>query len=597
MLKASIRSLVKELSNTDPKVWKILKNAHNIKEARERLFSYFNDTERELYNVFSKKETKYLHPIERNNAKHCVRVLKNTIRTEYELTTGFSALKQLISIAKGRKKGVSPGFLCEFIALFQGMDGKSGIYARDPPEFLRLEGKDAAFSRSEFLDTYSGMVEKRFLRFGSGLEPKFIAQRKIMKRRIMKYFGATERQWKDYEWHIRNAINDLKTVKKLVSLGKEEEKGIMLAKKWGVLFQITPYYLSLFMPDNPKRHGRAIRAQVIPSPYYCKGFIRAVQSNESLDFMDEGSTSPASCITRRYLRIVILKPYDSCPQFCVYCQRNWEIKARSEAYVSDKRILQGIEWIKRHNGIKEVLVTGGDPFMLSDERIDKILGELAKIKHIIRLRIGTRTLVTVPFRITPKLVSILKKYHKLPKREVCIVTHVEHPTELTPDVFDACKKLRKAGISIYNQQVFTYYNSKRFETCALRKELKKCGIDPYYSFNTKGKEETNDFRVPIARLLQERKEEARLMPGLERTDEPVFNVPRLGKSHLRSWQEHGLISILPDGKRVYRFYPWESKLELVQPYDYTDVSIYDYLKRLQKDGEDVNEYRAIWYYF
>jgi lysine 2,3-aminomutase len=103
--------------------------------------------------------------------------------------------------------------------------------------------------------------------------------------------------------------------------------------------------------------------------------------------------------------------------------------------------------------------------------------------------------------------------------------------------------------------------------------------------------------VPIARIEQERKEEARLLPGLVRTDEPVFNVPRLGKSHLRAGQDHELVMILPDGKRVYRFYPWDSRLSFENDYLYTDVPIYDYLLRLYRDKENVDGYESIWYYF
>ncbi|MFO7840866.1 MAG: KamA family radical SAM protein, partial [Fidelibacterota bacterium] len=157
--------------------------------------------------------------------------------------------------------------------------------------------------------------------------------------------------------------------------------------------------------------------------------------------------------------------------------------------------------------------------------------------------------------------------------------------------------LRKAGISVYNQQVFTYYNSFQFKTAFLRKVLKRSGIDPYYLFNTKGKEETIDFRIPIARIEQEQKEEARLLPGIVRTDEPVFNVPKIGKSHLRSGQNHEIVMILPDGRRIYRFYPWESMSLLIEDYLYTDVSIYTYLQRLEADGENLEKYKSIWYYF
>ncbi|MCZ7397806.1 MAG: hypothetical protein O8C59_04790, partial [Candidatus Methanoperedens sp.] len=229
--------------------------------------------------------------------------------------------------------------------------------------------------------------------------------------------------------------------------------------------------------------------------------------------------------------------------------------------------------------------------------IEWMLSEISGIEHIERIRIGTRIIVTMPQRITDELVEIFGKYHELGTRELSIVTHFEHPTEITPDSLEAIRKIKKQGISLYNQQVFTYYNSKRYESCLLRKVLKKSGIDPYYTFNTKGKDETIDYRVPIARIEQERKEEARFLPGLVRTDEAVFNVPRLGKSHLRAWQDHEVIMIMQDGKRLYRFYPWESKYALVEPYNYTDVSIYDYLKRLNDDGEDVEEYSSIWYYF
>ncbi|OQA74273.1 MAG: Glutamate 2,3-aminomutase [bacterium ADurb.Bin243] len=214
-----------------------------------------------------------------------------------------------------------------------------------------------------------------------------------------------------------------------------------------------------------------------------------------------------------------------------------------------------------------------------------------------RIRIGTRTLVTMPQRIDEGLIEILKKYHKWGRREICIMTHFQHFSEITPEACAACEKIKSAGMNIYNQQVFTFFNSKKFETCLLRKTLKIIGVDPYYTFNTKGKQETADFRVPIARLEQERKEEARLLPGIVRTDEPVFNVPKIGKSHLRAWQDHEPIMITADGKRIYRFFPWESRFAVSDAYVYADVSIYDYLKRLESEGENVDDYKTIWYYF
>ena len=178
-----------------------------------------------------------------------------------------------------------------------------------------------------------------------------------------------------------------------------------------------------------------------------------------------------------------------------------------------------------------------------------------------------------------------------------MITHVEHPYEITPQAMEAVQKFRRYGMEVYNQLVYTFYNSRKFEAAFLRHKLRLIGITPYYTFNTKGKEETDDYRVPIARLLQEQKEEARLMPGPVRTDEVVFNVPGLGKNYMRAIQHHDVISILPDGRRVYEFHPWEKKLSLVDTYVYTDVSIYKYLKKLREAGEDTSYYKTIWYYY
>ena len=214
-----------------------------------------------------------------------------------------------------------------------------------------------------------------------------------------------------------------------------------------------------------------------------------------------------------------------------------------------------------------------------------------------RIRIGTRTLVTLPQRITESLVRSITRFHEPGRREIVIVTHFEHTAEITPEAMRAVQRFRLFGVSVYNQLVFTYYNSRRFETAALRQQLRLFGVTPYYTFNTKGQEEPDLYRVPLARLLQEQQEEARLFPGMVRTDEIVFNVPRLGKNYLRAGQNRDVISILPDGRRVYEFHPWEKQLTLMDTYVYTDVSIYRYLRRLKADGEQLRNYGTIWYYY
>jgi lysine 2,3-aminomutase len=594
----SKQELVVKLWEIAPDIKTLLLLTPNLFTARDGFFTYLNDLERSYYNIFSDEKFQNLHIVERNNAKECIRVLKNLIRTENELLTGFSALKVLIDLAKENHPdtiNINHGFLAEFVFLFLGI---KAIFTMDEIiEIIDNTGIEAAIDRSAKLDYYSSKLEGHYRRFKKGTDPEIEANRQSVRTRIMRYFKASDANWENYQWQLKHIIHDYQTLECLIDIEENEKDGLRAAAEFNIPFQITPHYLTLFNETGKSSFDTIIRTMVIPSRQYCLNVAKNREEGLDMDFMGEQSTSPVDGITRRYPQILILKPFDSCPQICVYCQRNWEIKGIENATITTSVVTKAIEWISEHKTITEVLVTGGDPMTLPDNRLLTIISKIAAIDHVERIRIGTRMLVTLPQRFTEKFLNKLSSYHTFGKREIAIMTHFESPVEITSDTLKAIEKIKKRGINIYNQQVFTYYNSKRFETCFLRKTLKLSGIDPYYTFNTKGKEETGEFRVPIARLEQERKEEARLLPGLSRTDEPVFNVPKLGKSHLRAWQDHEPIMILGNGQRVYRFYPWESKIAIVDDYLYTDVSIYDYLKRLENDGEDISEYKNIWYYF
>jgi lysine 2,3-aminomutase len=399
---------------------------------------------------------------------------------------------------------------------------------------------------------------------------------------------------------VDNILRDTGQISRLLTLSGEEKKAIASARKHHLPFGITPHYISLMDDDLECKRDRAVRAQVIPPSSYVKGTIQAKDDGRCMDFMLESDTSPVDLITRRYPSICIFKPYNTCPQICVYCQRNWEIDdaMQSGAMAPDDKIHEAVEWIRAHPAIHEVLITGGDPLAMNDQRLDWILGLVADIPSVERIRIGTRTPVTLPMRINDHLVSILAKYRIPGKRQVSVVTHVQHPYEVNPDMAVAVERLRSRGISVYNQLVYTFFVSRRFEAAYLRRLLAKIGIDPYYTFNSKGKEETSAYRVPIARLMQEQKEESRLLPGLSRTDEAVYNVPGLGKSYLRMTSFRDLISILPDGSRLYEFHPWERNITTeMKTHISKDVPILGYLQRLEEIGEDARDYETIWYYF
>jgi lysine 2,3-aminomutase len=598
MMNSSVGSLLEILWETDPEIRHILSAETDPETARNRFFQYLNDLERSYYYVYTDKHYLNLHQVERKLAKECIRVLKNVIRTENDRLTGFSAFLLLFHLAREGKDAlasVEPGFLLEFIFLFRGIHGISQI--ADKVELVEEGGRKAGQARSAHLDIYSKVLIDHYAMMKNGLDEEMSEKRMQMKRKILAFFSGQEEEWSDYRWHMKHVIRELSILKKLVHLDKEEVSGLRLAEEYRIPFHITPYYLSLFNETGRNEFDRGIRAQVIPSKTYCQNVNQNRLLKTDMDFMGERSTSPVDAVTRRYPQVVILKPLDTCPQICVYCQRNWEIKDIRDARVTRSKINKAIDWIRKNPYITEVLITGGDPLTLSNRMLLPIIRAVAEICHIERIRIGTRTPVTLPFRWNGEFLDAIAELNVPGKREICIVTHVEYPLEITREVIDVIGRIRRTGISVYNQLVYTYYNSRRYELCYMRKLLKLSGIDPYYTFNTKGKEETVDFRVPIARLEQERKEEARLQPGIVRTDEFVFNVPRLGKSHLRAWQDHEPVMILADGSRIYRFYPWESRLTIVDDYLYTDIPIYNYLKRLSTDGEDITKYMSIWYYF
>jgi lysine 2,3-aminomutase len=536
--------------------------------------------------------------------RDCARTLFRIVTRRSDHLARFSVVQAIWDISRGvHRPNLTPAFFAELEHIFVGLQGKGrenslADFLLTPSDF---QGREAAIERSRQLDLLSDAVQERMERYRTGLREDVILIRKNRRDLIIKAFGVSEKEWYDWRWQIANIIKDPVQMASLVDLSEIEKAAIEAANKKRIPFGVTPYYLSLMDQQPDSGHDRSIRAQVIPPPSYITEMNRAGKKDMScLDFMKENDTSPIDLITRRYPAICIFKPFNTCPQICVYCQRNWEIEDAMEptALASQSDIDQAVTWIKEHPSIHEVLVTGGDPLAMDDEQLEYILEHLFYIPSIERIRIGSRVLVTMPMRITEHLAGLLARYRIPGRRQVAIVTHAQHPYELTPDTAQAVERLRTRGIPVYNQLVYTFYASRRFEAVQLRRTLALLGIEPYYSFNTKGKDETLEYRVPLARLLQEQKEEARLLPGLTRTDEAVYNVPGLGKNYLRARQHRDLISILPNGARLYEFHPWEKNItKSISTYIGEDIPILDYLERLDRIGEDVADYQTIWYYY
>jgi lysine 2,3-aminomutase len=599
MEKESIKNKLAKILNNAPALKEIIFSLDPIDIKRKKINKFLADM---LIATFD--DDPAIPPLEWILTRDAIRVFRNILSTRNVSLTGFSLLQYINDLLYKENfeqiQMPSSGFFAELDHLIRGITGKTGVYTDKIPAFVKHKGRKAARMRSTDLSRMGKTAKKFIDRYPDGLDNDVIRKRNNNIARILKYFNATESDWENWKWHTHHIIRNANRLDSLVKITDEEYHAVKLARKYKIPFGITPYYLSLMDNDTSRNNDYAVRSQVIQSIDYIKKLKEKKENKEaSLDFMLEQDTSPIEGITRRYPMIAILKPIMTCPQICVYCQRNWEIEDvySIKAVLSKEKLKNAIKWIAETPEIKEILITGGDPFLLSDTKIEELLLKLSHIKHIERIRIGTRTPVTLPMRITDSLVEKISKFHKPGKREILIVTHFEHSYEITPRTIEAIQKFRSSGITVNNQLVYTFYNSRKFEAVALRLKLRLIGVTPYYTFNTKGKEETDNFRVPIARLMQEQNEEARLLPGSVRTDEIVFNVPRLGKNYLRANQHHDVISILPNGRRVFEFHPWEKKLSLADTYIYTDVSIYDYLKRLKSIGENTAHYNTIWYYY
>ena len=534
--------------------------------------------------------------------RDCARVLRVMMQPRSDEAAGFSVAQALWDIARNiPREDLEPGFYAEMVALIRGLEGRP---AHAPlADFVLqegLSGREAALVRSDELDSLWAQIEAWTERYHCGLSEEAQQRRSERRAHIMKVMGITEEQWQNWRWHVDNCITDPQTLAGLVRLRDGELEPIAGACASGVPFGLTPYYASLMDDDPEEGRDRAVRAQVLPPADYVETMSAfRDQERRDLDFMQEQDTSPVDLVTRRYPSVVILKPFNTCPQICVYCQRNWEIDQAMApgALAPREKIEEACRWIEQHPAVREVLVTGGDPLALPDEDLQWILHRVAAIPQLDLIRIGSRVPVTVPMRITDDLARLIGSLREPGRREVCVMTHVESAYEITPEMVEAVNRLRMQGVALYNQLVYTFFVSRRFEASHLRMLLRVAGIDPYYTFAPKGKEEMAAYRLPLARILQEQKEEARLLPGSRRTDEPVYNVPGLGKEYLRAAQRRDLLSVLPDGSRVYEFHPWDRDYVGRDTYVGREVPILEYLARLDTIGEDTEKYDSIWYYF
>lgn len=568
-----------------------LARSSSVEEARRELYRAATDAQ---YAVSSLDEPGPSAHV----ARDCARAFRSMLAARSERLAGTSVAQALLDIASGRSRGdLGPGFHAEMTHLLIGLRGKVELAQFVPGPEPGMEGGEEVTSD---LDRLWYAAARYMRRYEDGLSADAIARRGERRARILHVTGGSDADWQSWEWQVRHAFSRAHDVGAVVTLTDDERQGLQACERSELPFSVTPYYASL-MDDIAGPRDRSVRAQVFPAASVAHAWRATVEQSgrEAMDYMGETLTSPVPLVTRRYPSIAVLKPFNACPQLCVYCQRNWEICGvmSEQALAPWETIETALQWIESHPAIRELLITGGDPLAMPDGQLERLLRRVSALEQLDVIRIGTRTPVTLPMRITDELSDLVASLREPGVREVMVVTHIQHPYEVTPELVQAVNRFRSRGIGVYNQLVYTFFVSRRFEATSLRMLLRRIGVDPYYTFVAKAKPELRGYRVPLARLLQEQKEEVRLLPGSRRTDEAVYNIPRLGKVYVRAVQHRDLIAIGPDGARVYAFHPWEKNIVPREPYIGSDVPIYDYLQRLAAEGEDLRDYQTIWYYF
>lgn len=293
--------------------------------------------------------------------------------------------------------------------------------------------------------------------------------------------------WSDWHWQLANRITRPEEAARLLGLPEDLQQEISnVAAVYPMA--VTPYYLSLIDAGDS---NCPIRRMAIPD-------LRelSVTSDDIEDPSQEDVYTPLPAIIHRYPDRLLLAGSLECATYCRHCFRKRKVGGKREP-ITMNGIRQGIAYIKEHEEIRDVLISGGDPLMLADDIVEEIVSELRSIPHIEIIRIGTRTPVTMPQRITDQLVSRLKKYHPL-----WVNTHFNHPREFTPESEQALARLADAGIPIGNQSVLLKGINDSTETMrSLIQLLVKNRVRPYYLYHCDYLPGLRHFRTPLSKGL------------------------------------------------------------------------------------------------
>jgi lysine 2,3-aminomutase len=348
------------------------------------------------------------------------------------------------------------------------------------PEKNREIARERARQHTEMISDYLEVKDK--IPTGYNRWDRIQEQKKL----IQKIFTGTDEDWNSYKWHLQNAIKDTRILRQMVRLGDQEISEIEKTAtqyRW----QISPHYASLMDPESREC---PIFMQSVPT------IAEFLDKEEMKDPYALVYNSPAPLITRLYPDRLIINVTNICAMFCRHCLRKKDIALKDMIYPKED-IQSALDYIAESPEIRDVLITGGDALMLSDESIDWILTELDKIPSVEIKRLGSRMLATLPQRITPGLCEILKRH-----KPIYINTQFNHPLEINPDSEKAVDRLIEAGVLVGNQSVLLRgINSDKNVMKKLVHELLRIRVRPYYIFNCKKLQGIQHFRASVGEGL------------------------------------------------------------------------------------------------
>jgi lysine 2,3-aminomutase len=309
-------------------------------------------------------------------------------------------------------------------------------------------------------------------------------RRSLDYQQIILYKDVNPLDWEDWHWQIKHRVCTQEELSQVIKLTSEEEAGIKRATG-RLSLAITPYWLTLIDPEDP---NCPLRRQAVPV-----ASESVIAPHEMIDPCAEDRDSPAAHLVHRYPDRVLLLATEQCAMYCRHCTRRRLVGEQKEDN-SSTRFDAAIEYIKANRKIRDVLISGGDPFILEDEELENLIQKVRSISHVEFLRLGTRVPVTLPQRITEKLVNTLKKYAPL-----WISIHFNHPKEITKRCKIACDMLSDSGMPLGSQTVLLKgINDRPYIMKKLMHELLQIRVRPYYIYQCDPVRGTQHFRTPVA---------------------------------------------------------------------------------------------------